>query len=284
MRAIKDIVDLLTQLNNIIQKIQTSMLAIHDENAARASEISDLKKQIIALEKKYSSLEIKHPVPPEKAAVEILRDEPENVDENESASQEVFSDKKLQKIAKFPEEKLSSPKEKISAEKLADKFIFIKDAKTAPQEEKASSENLQAKSEVIDEKPSTPQEVSSVEKLQDKPPEFIDETKPEPQEVSSAEELTEKPEVVEEEPPAPKEKTAAEILQEKYEFVKKFGIYKSKESGRYFCAACLMNNIESPLTEKISGWQCDLEDCGQFYIKPGYKEPKRKRQKKYLQW
>jgi len=260
MGAIKDIVDLLTQLNNIIQKIQTSMLAIHDENAARASEISDLKKQIIALEKKYSSLEIKHPVPPEKAASEILRDEPENIDENESAPQEVFSSKKLQNIAKFPEEKLSSPKEKISAEKLADKFIFIKDAKTAPQEEKASSENLQAKSEVIDEKPSTPQEVSS------------------------AEELTDKPEVVEEEPPAPKEKTAAEILQEKYEFVKKFGIYKSKESGRYFCAACLMNNIESPLTEKISGWQCDLEDCGQFYIKPGYKEPKRKRQKKYLQW
>lgn len=214
MGAIKDIVDLLSQLNNIIQKIQTSMLAVHDENAARASEISDLKKQILTLEKKYSSLELKHP---------------------------------------------------------------------APQEEKYSSENLQAKSEVIDEKPAAPQEVSSTEKLQDKP-EVVDEKKPTTLELSSAEELTDKPEVIEEEPPAPGEKTAAELLQEKYEFVKKFGIYKSKESGRYFCAVCLMNNIESPLTEKLSGWQCKSEDCGQFYVKPGYKEPKRKRQTKYLQW
>jgi chemotaxis protein histidine kinase CheA len=235
MSAIKDIVGLLTQLSNIIQKIQASMLAMHDENAARASEISDLKKQILALEKKYSSLEIKHPVPPKKAASEILRDEPENIDKIESASQEV-----------------------LPAEKLADKVTFIKDAKDAPQE------------------------VSSVE-MQDNP-EFVDEKKPESREPVSAEELTDKPEVIEEEPPAPKEKTAAEILQEKYEFIKKFGIYKSKESGRYFCAACLMNNIESPLTEKLSGWQCQLKDCGQFYIKPGYKEPKRKRQTKYLQW
>ena len=80
------------------------------------------------------------------------------------------------------------------------------------------------------------------------------------------------------------EKTAAELLQEKYDFIEKFGIYKSKESGRYFCASCLTKNIESPLTEKLSGWQCELKDCGQFYIKPGYKEPKRKRQNKYLQW
>jgi hypothetical protein len=258
MGAIKDIVDLLTQLNNIIQKIQASMLAVHDENAARASEISDLKKQILALEKKYSSLEITHLSPREKAAAEILRDESENVDDNESASQEVFSSRKLQNIAKFLEEKFSSPKEKISAEKIADKFIFIKDANTAPPE------------------------VSSVE-MQDKP-EFVDEKKLATQEVSSAEELTDKTEVIEEQPPAPREKTAAEILQEKYEFVKKFGIYQSKESGRYFCAACLMNNIESPLTEKLSGWQCGLKDCGQFYIKPGYKEPKRKRHNKYLQW
>lgn len=235
MSAIKDIVGLLTQLSNIIQKIQASMLAMHDENAARASEISDLKKQILALEKKYSSLEINHPAPRGEAAAEILRDEPENIDKIESASQEV-----------------------LPAEKLADKVSFIKDAKDAPQE------------------------VSSVE-MQDNP-ELVDEKKPESPEPVSAEELTDKPEVIEEGPPAPKEKTAAEILQEKYEFIKKFGIYKSKESGRYFCAACLMNNIESPLTEKLSGWQCQLKDCGQFYIKPGYKEPKRKRQTKYLQW
>jgi hypothetical protein len=235
MGAIKDIIGLLTQLGNIIQKIQASMLAIHDENAARVSEISDLKKQILALEKKYSSLEINRPAPREEAAAEISRDEPENIDKIESASQEV-----------------------LPVEKLADKVSFIKDAKDAPQE------------------------VSSVE-MQDKP-EFVDEKKPESREQVSAEELTDKPEVIEEEPPAPKEKTAAEILQEKYEFIKKFGIYKSKESGRYFCAACLMNNIESPLTEKLSGWQCQLKDCSQFYIKPGYKEPKRKRQTKYLQW
>ena len=258
MGAIKDIVDLLMQLNNIIQKIQTSMLAIHDENAARASEISDLKKQILALEKKHSSFEIKHPAPREKAAAEILRDEQENVDENESAPQEVFSSKKLQNIAKFLEEKLSSPKEKISAEKLAEKFIFIKEAKTAPQE------------------------VSSAEKLQDKA-EIVEEKKPVPQEASAAEKLQDKSEVIEEKQPAPREKSAAEILQDKYEFIEKFGMYKSKESGNYFCAACLMKNIESPLTEKMTGWKCELKDCDQFYINPAYKVPKRKHHK-YLQW
>jgi hypothetical protein len=65
-------------------------------------------------------------------------------------------------------------------------------------------------------------------------------------------------------------------LQDKYDFIKELGIYKSKESGHYFCTSCLMNNIASPLTEKQSGWRCELKDCGKFYSNPSYQLPKRK--------
>ena len=33
------------------------------------------------------------------------------------------------------------------------------------------------------------------------------------------------------------------------------GIYKSKETGHCFCTSCLLKNIESPLTERPSGWR-----------------------------
>jgi len=72
-------------------------------------------------------------------------------------------------------------------------------------------------------------------------------------------------------------------LQDKYDFIKELGIYKSKESGHYFCASCLWKNIESPLTEQQGGWWCELKDCGKFYINPSYKAPKRK-PRKLFQW
>jgi len=71
-------------------------------------------------------------------------------------------------------------------------------------------------------------------------------------------------------------KSSAENLQDNYGFIKELGIYKSKESGHYFCTSCLMKNIESPLTEKQSGWRCELKDCGKFYSNPSYQLPKRK--------
>jgi hypothetical protein len=72
------------------------------------------------------------------------------------------------------------------------------------------------------------------------------------------------------------EKFSTKNLQDKYDFIKELGIYKSKESGHYFCTSCLMNNIESPLTEKQNGWRCELKDCGKFYSNPSYHPQMRK--------
>jgi hypothetical protein len=62
-------------------------------------------------------------------------------------------------------------------------------------------------------------------------------------------------------------------LQDKYNFVEKLGISKSKETGHYFCTSCLMKNIESPLTTKQNGWQCELQGCDRFYSNPSYQPP-----------
>jgi hypothetical protein len=73
------------------------------------------------------------------------------------------------------------------------------------------------------------------------------------------------------------EKYSTNNLQDKYVFVKELGIYKSKESGHYFCTSCLMKNIESPLTEKQSGWRCEIKDCDKFYSNPSYQPQIRRR-------
>jgi len=168
MGAIEDIVDLITQLNSSILKIQALLLTVQEEDAALVSENLDLKKKIVELEKKFSAFAGKH----------------------------------------------STLQEESSAEILQDKYDFIKE----------------------EEKHSALQEESSTENLQDK-----------------------------------------------YDFIEEFGVYKSKESGHYFCASCLMKNIESPLTARRTGWRCELRDCSKFYSNPAYQRPKRK-PRKYFQW
>lgn len=69
------------------------------------------------------------------------------------------------------------------------------------------------------------------------------------------------------------EESSAKSLRDKYNFNSTYGIYESKESGHYFCTSCLMKNIESPLTEKQNGWQCELKDCNKFYSNPSYNPP-----------
>ena len=69
---------------------------------------------------------------------------------------------------------------------------------------------------------------------------------------------------------------SAKRLQEKYTFNSTYGIYVSKESGHHFCTSCLSNNIESPLTVKQNGWQCELKDCNKFYSNPSYQPPQQK--------
>jgi hypothetical protein len=74
-----------------------------------------------------------------------------------------------------------------------------------------------------------------------------------------------------------KEKPSPVNLKDKYTFIKDLGIYKSNESGHYFCTSCLMNNIESPLTTKQNGWRCELRGCDKFYNNPSYQPPPQKR-------
>ncbi len=71
------------------------------------------------------------------------------------------------------------------------------------------------------------------------------------------------------------EKSSTINLRDRYDFVKELGIYKSKESGHYFCTSCLINNIESPLTDRQNGWHCERKECGKFYSNPSYQYPKR---------
>jgi len=71
-----------------------------------------------------------------------------------------------------------------------------------------------------------------------------------------------------------KEKSFDKNLRDKYKFNSTYGIYESKESGHYFCTSCLMKNIESPLTKKDNGWQCEVKDCDKFYENPSYQYPK----------
>ncbi len=59
----------------------------------------------------------------------------------------------------------------------------------------------------------------------------------------------------------------------KYEFDKRLGIYRHKESGLYYCTSCLKSNIESPLKEEEHGWTCEIKSCSKFYRNPDYKEP-----------
>lgn len=62
-------------------------------------------------------------------------------------------------------------------------------------------------------------------------------------------------------------------LKEKYTFNKTYGIYKSNGSEHFFCTSCLLNNIESPLSEDEAGWRCQLKQCGMYYSNPSYNPP-----------
>ena len=69
------------------------------------------------------------------------------------------------------------------------------------------------------------------------------------------------------------EKSSGKSLRDKYTFNSTYGVYESKESGHYFCTSCLMKNIESPLTTKDNGWQCELKGCDKFYSNLSYQPP-----------
>lgn len=59
-----------------------------------------------------------------------------------------------------------------------------------------------------------------------------------------------------------------------FEFAKRLGIYRHRQSGLYYCTSCLQTGTESPLKESSSGWQCEVKTCEKFYRNPDYKDPK----------
>ena len=62
-------------------------------------------------------------------------------------------------------------------------------------------------------------------------------------------------------------------LRSNYKFDKRTGIHKHLMTGEPFCTACLLQGIESPLTESDEGWQCNNRGCDKFYLNPNYNPP-----------
>ncbi len=63
---------------------------------------------------------------------------------------------------------------------------------------------------------------------------------------------------------------------EKYSFIKKYGIYSHRETGEYFCPACLLNKdnqIEAPLKAEESGWRCPY-NSNHYFNNPDWRPPK----------
>ncbi|HEV2208580.1 MAG TPA: hypothetical protein VG167_07375 [Verrucomicrobiae bacterium] len=59
-----------------------------------------------------------------------------------------------------------------------------------------------------------------------------------------------------------------------YEFVEKLGAYKHNTKPGYFCANCTAKRIVSPLRDAGHGWQCEIKECGKFYVDPSRPQPK----------
>jgi hypothetical protein len=75
------------------------------------------------------------------------------------------------------------------------------------------------------------------------------------------------------------------LKRRQYRFDKRLGVYFHKKTNEPFCPSCLISkNIESPLQETISGWQCGIKDCDKYYINPDYKEPTNDKPKDWLNY
>ena len=53
-----------------------------------------------------------------------------------------------------------------------------------------------------------------------------------------------------------------------YRWIDKYGIYQHKETGIYYCASCMSNDIASPLQTSEYDWICNVKECGKVYENP----------------
>lgn len=62
-------------------------------------------------------------------------------------------------------------------------------------------------------------------------------------------------------------------LRSNYSFDKRTGIHRHNLTDEPVCTSCLLQGIESPLTESVEGWQCNNIKCDKFYPNPKYNPP-----------
>lgn len=81
-----------------------------------------------------------------------------------------------------------------------------------------------------------------------------------------------------------KSKNPVVRLLKKYEFLEREGIYKKKNTDRFFCPSCLLNGVESPVKVMKQGWLCQKKDCALFVHNPDYTPPKQPRARGITNW
>ena len=62
-------------------------------------------------------------------------------------------------------------------------------------------------------------------------------------------------------------------LRSNYKFDKRTGIHRHNLTDEPVCTSCLLQGIESPLTESEEGWSCNNRGCDKFYINPNFNPP-----------
>lgn len=62
-------------------------------------------------------------------------------------------------------------------------------------------------------------------------------------------------------------------LRSNYKFDKRTGIHRHDLTYEPVCTSCLLQGIESPLTESEEGWQCNNRGCDKFYRDPNFSPP-----------
>ena len=62
-------------------------------------------------------------------------------------------------------------------------------------------------------------------------------------------------------------------LRSNYTFDKRIGIHRHNLTDEPICTSCLLEGIESPLTESEEGWRCNNRVCDKFYINPNFNPP-----------
>ena len=62
-------------------------------------------------------------------------------------------------------------------------------------------------------------------------------------------------------------------LRSNYTFDKRTGIHRHNLTDEPVCTSCLLQGIESPLTESEAGWRCNNRGCEKFYMNPNFNPP-----------